>query len=486
MNKINIILLVNLIILQFINFNQSFGESSSKELNTKPIAVIINAELYPQIKDSIDRYVVDLENEGYGKVFLVEWDNEVHPDVEELKTMLKSYHQDFEIQGAVLIGELPYAQGKVVMSDAPMPTEGPIETYLMDLKSTNFIKDANGNITTHKGNIHLDIWVSRIWAPKDGKLFSGVSEIDLLKDYFEKNHLYRTCELPVSDLKIKFYAEDKVDILTNIFSILEYFNSWKNFYYYLSESGCPSEYLEFVRNNPAQYLCQHAHSDIKSHSFKDDTYSLNSTDMISAQIKQIFIFLNACSACRFTDSQSLSHSYLFGPHSSALVIAGLAIPGNIMNVQFTHSKNNNFGKTVLSHYNGHIGHITYAFFSGLIVSIYENIDVNEKTKKAIDEALILLFDKLDKISIGFTLLGDPTLKPYVSMDWCPDYYSEASQKKLQANEDTPEAKAAQLAREESVKARVEERAILKREEAEEISMAVKEILRKAFEKKENL
>lgn len=410
------IILISLII-QFIIFTQTFAffGFSQSESSPKPIAVIINSELYPQVKNSIDRYLDDLKNEGH-EVFFSEWDYNAHPDVEELKTLLQNYHQNQNLQGAVLIGKIPYAQGNI----QTVSSEGPIETYLMDLNNAHFIKNAFGKIKTATRNLHLDIWVSRIWAPKDGILFSGMSEADLLQKYFEKNHLYRTCSSPVLDYKIRFEAND--DMFNKYAKGSEYLNSWINFYQYLSESGYPQEYLKFVRENPAQYLYLVSHSESNYHTF---TFSgkevrLGSKDIIAkAHIQQPFLLLDACSACKFSDSRSLGNAYLFDVKSKALVIGGLTVPGNALYSHFISSNGNIFGNNFINAVNNKEFIIVSATKWMAEKFVTSNM-VDDLFKKAAEQLEEVLYN----LSIGLTLLGDPTLKAYIDMDWCPEYDSQ--------------------------------------------------------------
>jgi len=410
-----VITLLSISVSQLFALNQS-----QKSDNDKSIAIIINSELYPQVKDSVDRYIVDLEKEGHNVIFS-EWDNNAHPDIEELKNLLKEYNQNSKIQGAVLIGKLPYASGKI---DGE---EGPIDTYLMDLKSINFIKNSDGKIIEHVGPIHLDIWVSRIWAPKKSNLFSSdISEVDLIKNYFEKNHLYRTCQSSVPDLKIQFYAHNG----RKLHKIAEYLNSWYNFYQYLAETGYPQEYLEFVKNNPAQYLYLSSHSSSSVHSFFSEYSLLSSTSIANgAHIKQHFIYLEACSACRFSDPESLGNAYLFGLHSSALVIVGMTVSGSLRDIIFGHSDGNNFGNSVVSRFDSHwitsLSMYPVKMAAALSIS-WMSDPVNWINYFTLFTSIpdILEYHALkhnSALRIGFTLLGDPTLKPYINMDWCPKY-----------------------------------------------------------------
>lgn len=401
-----------------------FGLSGNEsKQSVKQVAVIINSELYCRVKDSIDRYLDDLKNEGY-EVLFSQWDYKAHQDVEELKNVLKEYHQNHLIQGAVLIGKLPYLHVQI------KGEEGPLDAYLMDLKGTNFTKNNQGSLI-NQSPINLDIWVSRIWAPEDERLFPGMSEAELIKAYFEKNHLYRTCQTPVPNLKIRFNADDEYS--NKLLQIGEYLNSWINFYQYLSESGYPQEYLKFVRENPAQYLYLKSHSASTFHSFtfSGKEVTLDSKDIVQSHIQQPFLLLNACSACKFSDSQSLGNAYLFDMKSKALAIAGLAIPGNILDVALLHSDGDSFGDNVVPSINSH----AYTLFkllggavSGSLLSFIEQNIYGLPLGAVLGVGLLEFYRYFNNgwlsnasNSLGFTLLGDPTLKPYIDMDWCSKY-----------------------------------------------------------------
>lgn len=82
MNKL--ITIVAALVIQLTFISQSIAFFGWYEKESKPVAVIVNAELYPQIKDSIDRYLEDLKNENYEVIFSL-WDYKRHSNVDELK-----------------------------------------------------------------------------------------------------------------------------------------------------------------------------------------------------------------------------------------------------------------------------------------------------------------------------------------------------------------------------------------------------------------
>ncbi len=435
MNKKITIITATAFLIQLIFINQSIAFFGWYEKKSKPVAVIVNSELYPQVKDSIDRYLDDLKNEDYEVIFSL-WDYKKHPNVDELKELLKGYHETQNLQGAVLIGKIPYAQGQM------NGESGPIETYLMDLHSANFIKNDEGIITNFQRHIYMDIWVSRIWVQNNESeaeyLFPDESEADLINRYFEKNHLYRTCQSPVSDLKLKFSAFSKPTDLFTYFmrTIVQHMNSNEHGYDYVSTSGSVDKYLDFINTNIAQYLTLNSHSWKSFHAFEDGDY-ITSYRLKNVNIKQPFVILEACSASDFSHPRSLGNAYLFGQNSDVLVIAGHTVPGNIaMGASSVHSTGEAFGINFLNHIQGHnlIGQGAHFLMEPVIVAITIlsfNLEDSMETKilelmklQSISVLLNLVgnhFGLADSQQVGYTLLGDPTLQPYIDMDWCPEY-----------------------------------------------------------------
>ncbi len=380
-----------------------------------------------------------MKNEDYEVIFSL-WDYKKHSNVEELKELLKDYHETRNLQGAVLIGEIPYAKGQI------NGDSGPIETYLMDLYSANFIKNNEGIITNFQGHIYMDIWVSRIYDLYNQfmyqPLFPNESEADLINRYFEKNHLYRTCQSPVPDLKLRFSGKSEtLDwVLSFLQEVRQYASSNEHGYDYISTSGSADEYLNFIGTNIAQYLVLRSHSAQTRHDFENNEY-LASSDIANANIKQPFVLLEACSASDFSCPGFLGNTYLFGQNSEALVIAGLTIPGSMYLADPSiRSTGEAFGVNFLNHIQNHdifkkgihlLGQICVvpAIAGTILFFNPEHYSTGAAAYQIMkQQGIVALFDLvnnyfglLDSNQVGYTLLGDPTLKPYVDMAWCPEY-----------------------------------------------------------------
>lgn len=134
--------------------------------------------------------------------------------------------------------------------------------------------------------------------------------------------------------------------------------------------------------------------------------------------------MNACSACNFLDSYSLGNAYLFDINSKTLVIAGLTIPdSSLLDIAYLHSNGDSFGNNVLPS----IGKFKiFRYIEPLFVFLSFTTGILNKNYSI---EIVIMFEFLKYYyeyifgwkSFGTVLLGDPTLKSYVDMEWCPEY-----------------------------------------------------------------
>lgn len=140
------------------------------------IGIIINKDLYPSIKTSIDMYIKDLKAIENMDVWLEASTFDDAGTVYQLKDTLKSHYTNDDLEAAIFIGDLPIAMYK---KDDTFPCD----FYFMDLNGT--WAGSNGIFNSHSGNKDLEIWVSRITSSVVSKL--GTEE-EIIKKYFEKVH----------------------------------------------------------------------------------------------------------------------------------------------------------------------------------------------------------------------------------------------------------------------------------------------------------
>ncbi|TFF94937.1 MAG: hypothetical protein EU543_00080, partial [Promethearchaeota archaeon] len=155
-------------------------QSDDTVTNSGYVRIYVNSSIYSSLTSEINRYEQDLEIQGYNAE-IVNWSD---PIVENLKADLVSQNSSFK--GAILVGKIPYAlyfNGTIF----------PCDLYLMDLDGTWSNPDGDNVYDLHSdggGDIFPEIWIGRI----DPEILNNlaVSHLQAYKDYFNRNHAYRT------------------------------------------------------------------------------------------------------------------------------------------------------------------------------------------------------------------------------------------------------------------------------------------------------
>jgi hypothetical protein len=201
--------------------------SCSNNTNVKPnkeIILIVENRLSLPLTSSLKQYKLDLENEGY-RVKVEKSVNSSTPPSEIRRILQQDYNDN--LTGAVLIGNIsaPFYNEKKNQGD-PYWHNYLNDFYYMDLDGTWEDTDNDGVLDLHKdtkidfwnklrrifnlgNNCTPEIWVSRIRADK---LISLGDEVTLVKNYFIKNHDYRTGNMKLPP-KRAFVVSAGIDVL---------------------------------------------------------------------------------------------------------------------------------------------------------------------------------------------------------------------------------------------------------------------------------
>lgn len=200
--------------------------------SSKRVAVIVNSSLRNGINENLEVYINDLKGEDYNPI-LISWNLEQDSTPRSLKDkLIELYNEEESLQGAVLIGDLPIPIMHSTISDMVYSfSTNPYyiaDLYYMDLigkewdefkgytnyfinhfakevvdyftsdEETNLeylLKKTKNNLDkctiVNLGDLfpEVEIWVSRVPVSTLGILGS---EVDLINNYLEKNHAYRS------------------------------------------------------------------------------------------------------------------------------------------------------------------------------------------------------------------------------------------------------------------------------------------------------
>lgn len=296
-------------------------------LPLQTIAVLVDENTYQQLKSEIERYVKDIENDSNANVFLYHrnWQSP-----QEVRNQLLSL-KDEDLKGAVLIGEIPAAYFETTWCKLRPGFFS--DRYYMDLENKFFTdEDDDGKFELENYNVKENlmklIWLGRIKPP-----IGGMDGINLLKNYFERNHQYRTGKIAPSK-KLVVYSPDidsgpsgaTLEIyLHNLYDFLTLDGS-SDVLYDSSEidilvGSSREEYLEVLQND-YEILALHAHGTQLIQVLGDGTISYE--DIKVAQPKPYFCFLYSCSNGDFTEQNYIGGHYLF--NGNALVVYAPSAP----------------------------------------------------------------------------------------------------------------------------------------------------------------
>ncbi len=167
----------------------------SDERENPLIYVLVNSTIYAGIKSSLDQYAVDVENSGFEVEIM-----ETGQLLDNTPAGIRSYLQEnarHNLAGCLLVGNIPGAWFETG------DKEFPIDLYYMDLDGVWTDSDNDMIYDGHSGDVAPEIWVGRLRVPD----VAG-DETSLLNDYFDKNHRYRTGTLTLPWWRGMIYLDD--------------------------------------------------------------------------------------------------------------------------------------------------------------------------------------------------------------------------------------------------------------------------------------
>lgn len=158
--------------------------------------VLVNDDLYPAIKNSIDQYVQDVAYEGYfAIVYRVK-----NGTPAELRNFIKA---KMPVAGALMVGNLPVAWFEMDDDFDNTHAEFPCDLYYMDTNGTWNDADGDGKFSGHPSAVEPEIWIGRLWTPT-----ANGNDAVLLNDYFNRNHLFRKGRFGYSNKALAYVDDD--------------------------------------------------------------------------------------------------------------------------------------------------------------------------------------------------------------------------------------------------------------------------------------
>lgn len=278
-------------------------EATDKAWAENEFAIIVNSGLLASIQTSIDQYILDLAADGFSSTVY----SMSGGTADSLRAFLQSLYSD-GLVGAVLIGDLPVAWYEADCWDPVEHEEFPCDLFYMDLDGAWEDMDVDGRYDFHSGDLTPEIWVGRLTASP--LTYGSQSEADLLTNYFDKNHRYRTGQIIFKDRGLAFIDDDwstsgwQYDLgraYDSVVAVTDNYVTTANNY----KNQFPASYESVL-------LC--AHSGPNTHWFKippENWTTINYNEIVDYDPMAGFYNLFNCSGARFTSSNYLGGWYIF-------------------------------------------------------------------------------------------------------------------------------------------------------------------------------
>lgn len=171
------------------------------------ICLVVKDAVYAPIEDRLQRWKSD--KESLGATVVVKIVSNESPSV--IRSFLKNVTS---LVGCLMVGDIPYVEYEWNFTDfdgTQKCDRFPTDLYYMNLHASWIDSDGNGAYDKISGSLTPDIWIGRLKASN----LSG-DEIQLLKNYFDKNHNYLTGKLTMPQRALVYVdevADEYVDVL---------------------------------------------------------------------------------------------------------------------------------------------------------------------------------------------------------------------------------------------------------------------------------
>ncbi len=278
--------------------------------------VLVNHDLYPAVKKSVDQYVRDVAYEGYfASVYRVKGGTPA-----ELRTFIKRRRKG--LVGVLMIGNLPTAWFEMDDDFYNQHSEFPCDLYYMDLDGTWVDDDNDGKFSGHPSGVEPEIWVGRLWTPTNNG-----NDAALINDYFKRNHAYRKGNFGYSNQALTYVDDDWSGFGDCAFDLMF---PTTNIEVITDPATTDGDRYKAEINQQRAWAQVCAHSSPNGHSFATpagaewvpNTY-LRDVNSPNAYFYNLF----ACSNARFTQSDYMAGWYLFDKQGTSMC-NGLAAVGS--------------------------------------------------------------------------------------------------------------------------------------------------------------
>jgi hypothetical protein len=349
--------------------------------------IVIESSKYDAISSSINTYVSDIAS-GDSSAKSIRWTGN---SASQLRDTIEWYYNKYNIKGAFLIGDLPYAQYE--MDDWGEHEEFPTDIYYCSPGTQWYDSDSDGIYDSHSS------YNVRYFA---GRINGTSSEIN---DYFSKAHKYRTQGTSVLKRAFLFIDNDWSEMYKNEQFDIDYLYS--NIYSSWDTTLTTKAAYTTELTTGAEYVFQLIHASFNTlyfvHQGAYQTMSLS--ELNSNNPKGCFYNLFNCSGCKYSED-NLGMHYVMNTTKGLAVMGSTKTGGNYYPQSFNQSlsQNKSWGESFVIWWNSGGNYLDDKWKLGLVIfgdpmlKIPSSVPVKKIAGKNVPPS-ISLTQKLEEIII---------------------------------------------------------------------------------------
>ncbi len=256
------------------------------------LMVLVDSDVYKDVKDSVEQYVLDVSRDGY-------WAT-IHVYYKGSPSDIRSYLKKKKLVGALLVGAIPAGWYEIDGDQFPC------DLYYMDLDGTWTDPDNNGKFNDHTNNLNPEIFIGRLWTPT----MNG-NDTEMINDYFRRNHLFRLGKMGHARSALAYVDDDWTGFGDCAFdemfpaSVIEKYND---------PVTTDADLYKSEVNNLRSWTQLCAHSSVHSHALRVGTNNEYITTNYFRDVNppnSHFYNLFCCGPGKFTTSDYLGGWYVF-------------------------------------------------------------------------------------------------------------------------------------------------------------------------------
>ena len=274
------------------------------------LALVVANELFASISNRLDRHARYLQMDGYDVVVY-----QFTGSATDLRAHLASLHNEpASLVGAKLIGNIPY----VLFQSGSQSYI--CDLFFMDLDGVWADTNSNGRYNSWTGDKSLEIWVSRI---RTDNLPSLGTEIEVLNNYFNKNHAYRSGALRPQARGLAYIYKDWSSTLgPHDRRHLEHVYGEEDTTFTGTTSA--SDYKNNRLPADQEFLITRTHGNSGGHHYGGWIYS---ADYRAILPPALFYQLGSCNVADFTAADYVAGTIAFNQYPAGLFVWGLSQTG---------------------------------------------------------------------------------------------------------------------------------------------------------------